>query len=204
MTATCDCERVGGAPSIPCRAVHFLWCAYHDYAGMEGYELCARLGIPIDRMQKSEPFKAYLYVDKFAKGGSRVILPPIVPDDMSAREGLLIYHEIAHHVLRRDDPFFRHKTRWVKTEFDVQEEAWCDAFALAMLLAFFGWEPLGRIRQGHAFLRYGERIDRPRNDVLLAWRIRRAMRLPRRRRDLPPAPLHRLSDMLLAHADAAD
>ncbi len=199
-TRTCDCPRDGHLSLTSCRAVHYLWCAYHDWRGMEGYELCARLGIPIERMKDSEPFRAYLYADKFAKGGSRVILPPIVTDDLSAREGLLIYHELAHHVLRCDDPFFRHKTRWVKTDLDVREEAWCDAFALAMLLAFFGWEPFSLSRQGHAFLRYGEDIDRPRNDILLASRLRREMRRGRGRRDLPPSPLHLLSRMLLAHA----
>ncbi|MEK7546024.1 MAG: hypothetical protein AAB554_03010 [Patescibacteria group bacterium] len=203
MSATCDCRRGGNAPSIPCHAVHFLWYAYYDWAGMEGYELCARLGIPINRMKKAEPFCAYLFPDKFVKGGSRVQLPPVVPNDMSAREGLLIYHELAHHVLKRDHPFFRHKTARVRTEFDVQEEAWCDSFALAMLLAFFGWEPLTNDRQAHAFLRYGELIGRPRNDILLAWRIRREMRRPRRNHDLPPAPLILLSKALLACAEAA-
>lgn len=201
MSETCGCARDSG---IPCRAVQTLWDAYYEYAGIESQDLCAELGIPIDRFAgKASKFVALWQPDKLVVGGARVTIPKIIPSDMSAREGLLIYHELGHHFLNRDHEFFRNKTRWVPTELDVQVEVWCDNFALAMLLAFFGWEPFKRTKSAHAFLRYGEKIGRPRSDALLAWRIHREMRRPRKNCSLPKSPLILLSDMLLLEYETA-
>lgn len=202
MPVCCDCAPGEGAASLACRAVHFLWCAYHDWAGHSGAVLCAHFGMPIIRSPKRSLFWARLMLEKDSKTGTAIFLPEAIPDDASAREEYLIYHELAHHVLIGNMGEVRSSGTWQLAKLHEAEEVWCDNFALAMLLAGCGWKPFGVIRKGHAFLRYGEKFKRKRRDILLAGRLRRAIRKPRKTGSPPKTPLYLLANELLAHADS--
>lgn len=202
MPVSCDCPQGGLSAPLACRAVHHLWCAYYAWAGHAGTALCAYFGIPIIRSLNRSPFYARLSWEKGSQTGTAVHLPEAITDDASAREEYLIYHELAHHVVISNEPIDRHSGTWQLAKLHEAEEVWCDNFALAMLLFSHGWQPFVTKCQGHAFLRYGEKITGKRRDILLAHRLRREMRKPRKTGSPSKRPLYLLSNELLAHADS--
>lgn len=202
MPVSCDCAPDGDIASLPCRAVHFLWCVYQDYKGIDAFKLCAQLQIPVSRrLSWALRGKAGLFHDEATARGVCIGLPAREVDH-PADDAFSIYHELAHYALYFYVPgYVQHKNE-SEDEYGSREEVWCDNFALAMLLASYGWKPLGLIRQGHAFLRRGETLSGKHHNVLLAHRLRREMRKPRKKGSPSKKPLYLLSNELLAYADS--
>ena len=177
-----------------CGAVEILWKGSQRYRGIDGFDLCARVGMPIVRSAFLKSREASMIArDSGGKTGCTISIPKEDPEDRSAREGLLVYHEFAHYLLLLQG--IKSSVWSSHTEYYRATENWCDNFALIMLASMFDIEAADDAG-GHAFLRAGEMLQPPRSDIFLAERLRRLAhtgpRATKRSRD----PLFRLARML--------
>lgn len=192
----CGCACDAG---LWCSSVETLWSGFEAHRGLDGFDLCRRLGVPIRRSEYLKPLAALLHYDRGIKPTECVIiLPSFDPADASAREGLLIYHEVAHVLLHQKHRFWEDRGSWgPKQSIDAAVEMWCDNFALAMLFAFFGLDVTDRTN-AHAFLRADETAGSfERRNFVLGERMLGLCRKPPVGREPEPLPIFRLAGMLI-------
>lgn len=130
-------------------AAEVLYARYRELRGTEAETICRELEIIVQESAKLKPKGGSLYFP--TKDREHYLLEVSAKAEPAELKHFVIYHELAHFFLDVGGvpvPKNESLEYW-------EQEAWCDNFALAMLLSRFGQYPVGDANY-EEFFRSGE------------------------------------------------